>query len=156
VYRPPSSQPKGAWARHLHEQRRARDLSATQAFELVYERIGWSAKSRTAYVAIDSGDRQPKENEAAVLAEEFGWPPEADDPIEAAQGDVVAAIQAQTRAIEANTEMLRTVLERLGGLTPDPAGGEALTAYAQRSSGAAETPQVPSQPPADRQEEVSR
>jgi hypothetical protein len=115
VYRPPSSQPRGAWARHLHEQRRSRDLSATQAFELVYERIGWSAKSRTAYVAIDSGDRQPKENEAAVLAEEFGWPPEPDSaPVE--DVTLAAAILALTDELRAAREERAVMASRLMAL----------------------------------------
>lgn len=76
MYRPSKRPPKGVWARHLQEQRRLRDLSAVEAFELVYERIGWSPKSRTAYVAIDAGDRQPKGHEITVLGAEFGWPTE--------------------------------------------------------------------------------
>lgn len=112
-YRPPSHQPRGAWARHLHEQRRLRDLSQTQAFELVYERVGWSSKSRTAYVAIDMGERQPKEHEAAVLGAEFGWPAEQ-DASETPPGipELVAALAAQTTAINA-------LVERLGSMAGD-------------------------------------
>lgn len=100
-YRPPSKPPRGAWARHLHEQRAARDLSQTQAFELVFERIGWSAKSRTAYVAIDMGDRQPKGNEVTVLGAEFGWPSAEDAEPEAGETDaLVAALKEQTAAID--------------------------------------------------------
>lgn len=107
VYRPSTTKPKGAWSRHLDEQRRLRDLSQTQAFELVYERIGWSRKSRTAYVAIDKGERQPKPDEATVLAAEFGWPPDQDEPAPA-QGEsaLIAALGAQTTAINRLIERL--------------------------------------------------
>ncbi len=110
-YRPPSRQPRGSWARHLHDQRQLRDLSQTQAFEAVYERIGWSRKSRTAYVAIDMGERQPKPNEAQVLGAEFGWPPDPQDmPSETPD---YAAIVA---AIDRQTAMLERVLSAIAGL----------------------------------------
>jgi hypothetical protein len=120
-YRPPSHQPRGAWARHLHEQRKLRDLSQTQAFELVYERVGWSAKSRTAYVAIDMGERQPKENEAAVLGEEFGWPAEEGTPTEeptlaAAITALVAELQASRLERESMESRLRAVEAELQSL----------------------------------------
>jgi hypothetical protein len=102
MYRPSKRPPKGAWSRHLQEQRRVRDLSAVEAFELVFERIGWSRKSRTAYVAIDSGDRQPKGNEVTVLGAEFGWPSAADaEPEAVGETDaLVAALREQTAAID--------------------------------------------------------
>lgn len=107
-YRPSSKPPRGAWARHLQEQRRLRDLSQTQAFELVYERVGWSPKSRTAYVAIDMGDRQPKGNEVTVLGAEFGWP---SDPVESEATEtpdaLIAALAAQTAAINALVAEMR-------------------------------------------------
>lgn len=108
-YRPSSKPPKGAWARHLHEQRRLRDLSQTQAFELVYERIGWSPKSRTAYVAIDMGDRKPKPDEVTVLGAEFGWPPDPIDLEPETDEGLVAAIRDQTAAIN-------RLVDRLEGL----------------------------------------
>jgi hypothetical protein len=102
MYRPSKRPPKGAWSRHLQEQRRVRDLSAVEAFELVFERIGWSRKSRTAYVAIDSGDRQPKGIEVTVLGAEFGWPSAADaEPEPVGETDaLVAALREQTAAID--------------------------------------------------------
>lgn len=113
MYRPSKRPPRGIWARHLQEQRRLRDISAVVAFELVYERIGWSPKSRSAYVAIDSGDRQPKGIEVTVLGAEFGWPPDPDDVEEAAtdQASLIAALAAQTAAIN-------RLVDRLESLAP--------------------------------------
>lgn len=131
-YRPSKFPPKGAWARHLHEQRRARDLSQTQAFEFVYERVGWSPKSRTAYVAIDMGDRQPKDGEAAVLAAEFGWPPEpqtADEPPPdtAALVSVVGKLLAELRAERAErAEWSRGVVESIRELAKALSQSDAL------------------------------
>lgn len=104
MYRPPTRPPTGTWAVHLHDQRRRRDLSQTQAFELVRDPMGLSPKSRATYIALDMGDRQPREDEAAVLAAEFGWPPE---PTSEAAGaiesgdDLGSAIRSQTEAIAA-------------------------------------------------------
>lgn len=130
-YRPPSKQPRGAWARHLHEQRRLRDLSQTQAFELVYERVGWSAKSRTAYVAIDMGERQPKGNEATVLGAEFGWPNEEALTEPATDGDVAAALLVQAVAIEHQAAAIAALtteirLAALSVLTAQQGTGELL------------------------------
>ena len=113
AYRPPKKQPRGSWARHIHEQRRLRDLSQTQAFELVQERIGWAPKSRTAYVAIDMGERQPKPNEATVLGAEFGWPPDPevnDDLEDATLASALLAVAAELRAAR---EERATVAQRL-------------------------------------------
>lgn len=101
-YRPPSKAPRGAWAKHLHQIRRERALSQQQAFELVQAAWGVSPKSRAVYVSIDMGDRQPREDEAAVLAAEFGWPSEQDAP--AAAGTDIAAL---TRAINDLVQELR-------------------------------------------------
>lgn len=107
MYRPSKRPPRGAWARHLQARRAERDLSAVEAFELVYERIGWSPKSRTAYVAIDSGDRQPKGIEVTVLGAEFGWPSAEDaDPDVADTASLIAALGEQTRAIDRLIERL--------------------------------------------------
>lgn len=112
MYRPLKRPPKGAWSRHLQEQRRLRDLSVVEAFELVYERIGWSRKSRTAFAAIDSGERQPKDNEITVLGAEFGWPTgPAEDPPAPDQGALIAALQAQTAAITALADQVKALVE---------------------------------------------
>jgi hypothetical protein len=123
-YRPSKHDPKGTWARHLHAQRKARDLSQVAAFELVYERIGWSPKSRTAYGAIDMGLRAPKPDEATVLAAEFGWPP---DPVDAEPTDDVPALVA---AIRAQTDAITALVGRLDVLTEGQAtaAGEMMRA----------------------------
>lgn len=103
MYRPPSRSPRGAWARHIHEKRRDRGLSQSAAFELLYEGLGLSPRSRSAYLAIDMGDRQPNEREAAYLASVFGWPstdvPEAAGATESNEV-LVAAIDRQTAMLE--------------------------------------------------------
>lgn len=108
-YRPPSKPPKGAWARHLHEQRRLRDLSQTQAFELIYERVGWSPKSRTAYVAIDMGERAPRGDEVTVLGAEFGWPPDPlDEPEDVSLATVLGDLSRELAEMRAEREAVRS------------------------------------------------
>lgn len=111
-YRPPSTPPRGAWALHLHRIRQERDLSATQAFELVYERVGWSPKSRAAFVAIDQGRSQPSPEIAAVLAAEFGWPPEPGEVVET-NDPLAAAILELTAELRTAREERATVEARL-------------------------------------------
>jgi hypothetical protein len=116
VYRPSKRPPKGAWARHLQEQRRLRDLSAVEAFERVHERIGWSPKSRTAYVAIDSGDRQPRGIEVTVLGEEFGWPPDpldAEPSEDATMAAALLAVMGELRAVREERAAVAARLEQM-------------------------------------------
>lgn len=132
MYRPSKRPPRGAWARHLQEQRRLRDLSAVEAFELVYERIGWSRKSRTAYVAIDSGDRQPKDNEVTVLGAEFGWPTAEDaDPEPADSAAYLARIDALVEQLAEDRAVIRSLIALLRG-TPQGPGPEPLIELATR------------------------
>lgn len=101
-YRPPSREPKGRWARHIHAVRRARGWSQTAGFEAVREGMGLSPKSRAAYIAVDMGERQPTPKEEAALIAVYGLPPEASEmPLEATEsGDaLVEAIRAQTKAM---------------------------------------------------------
>lgn len=71
-YRPPSSEPRGKWARAIHAKRRAEQISQTAAFEVLGPRLGLGPKSRSAYIALDMGEREPSEAEANVLAEWLG------------------------------------------------------------------------------------
>lgn len=88
--------------------RRDRDLSQTQAFELVYEALHLSPKSRASYIAIDMGDRQPEEAEAAVLAEEFGWPEETDEADQPADlAALVVALTALTAELREQNRLMR-------------------------------------------------
>jgi len=75
-YRPPSTEPRGKWAKRIHEKRRAEGLSQTGAFELLRERLGFGPKSRFSYTALDMGTREPNDHEAAVLAEWLGGYPD--------------------------------------------------------------------------------
>ena len=77
-YRPPSTEPRGKWARAIHAKRRELGLSQTGGFEVLGERLGLGPKSRAAYVAIDLGQRLPTDAEAAVIADWLGGYP-ADD-----------------------------------------------------------------------------
>ena len=76
-YHPPSEEPRGRWARHIHAVRRERNWSATRGFEAVREGLGLSPKSRAAYLPFESGERTPTPKEEAVLAAVYGWPPES-------------------------------------------------------------------------------
>ncbi len=110
--------------------RRERDLSQTQAFELVYEGLGISRTSRAVYLAIDMGDRQPNPREAEYLASVFGWPPEpATGAIGSTEsgGDVASALLVQAAAITEQTAAISElaaairalVLGAPAGLTED-------------------------------------
>jgi hypothetical protein len=53
-----------------------------------------SPKSRAVYVHLDMGDRQPKPDEAEILASVFGWPDEdAEAAPESGEAALVAAIR---------------------------------------------------------------
>lgn len=109
-YRPPSADPKGRWARHIHAARRERGWNQTRAFEEWHVGLGLAPKSRTAYLNLDMGKRQPKPHEAEYLASQIGWPPDQDEPVEAPPSDMaalIAAIRDQTRAMDALVNELR-------------------------------------------------
>jgi len=144
-YRPPIHPPKGKWAKAIHAKRRADDLSQTALFELIGKELGFAAKSRTAFRAIDLGDRPPTDDEAKVLAAWLGgWPSEDMGPSgDAAQPspDVLALVtelNAQTKAMtalvaelqkartkrDADIEMrLRAMEAELQSLRARPVGG---------------------------------
>ena len=77
-YRPPSTEPRGKWARAIHAKRRSDGMSQTGGFEVLGKRLGLGPKSRAAYVAIDLGLRQPTDAEAAILADWLGGYPSDD------------------------------------------------------------------------------
>lgn len=119
-YRPPSKEPKGRWARHIHAKRREFGWSQTRGFEAVREGMGLSEKSRAAYIAIDMGDRQPTAAEETVLIAVYGIPEEPAQKEagpalsgEAGYQSVVAAIDRQTAAIVAAIQGRDAVLEGL-------------------------------------------
>lgn len=105
-YRPPSTEPRGKWAKRIHEKRRAEGLSQTGAFELLRERLGYGPKSRFSYVALDMGTREPTDAEAKVLAEWLGGYP--DDMADS--GDATTAtseLAALVQSINALVEEMR-------------------------------------------------
>ena len=121
-YRPPSKEPKGRWARHIHAVRRERGWSAQRGFEAVHEGLGLSPKSRAAYLPFESGERTPTPTEEAALAAVYGWPPESPtEALEATEsGDtgmaaLIAAIRDQTAAMVD----LVNELQAARGLSPE-------------------------------------
>lgn len=90
-YRPPSVEPRGAWAKAIHRKRRELNVSQQRAFELLGAALGFGPKSRAAYVALDLGTRPPTEAEKTVLAEWLGSYPD-DEPASAGtdRGDTSA------------------------------------------------------------------
>lgn len=75
-YRPPSVEPRGAWAKAIHRKRRELNVSQQRAFEMLGASLGFGPKSRAAYIALDMGQRPPTEAESKVLAEWLGGYPE--------------------------------------------------------------------------------
>jgi hypothetical protein len=102
-YRPPSREPQGRWARHIHAVRKERGWSQTYGFEQVREGLNLAAKSRTAYIPLDIGTREPTPEEGEVLASVYGWPSdEPPEPLEATEtpaSDLAAAIRELVETI---------------------------------------------------------
>lgn len=122
-YRPPSREPKGRWARHIHARRRAEGWSQTRGFEAVQKAgLGLGEKSRSAYIAIDMGDRQPTAAEERALLAVYGPPPESEpEPAPSSEiSELAASIRDLARAIqEERAERLeweRGVLESVSAL----------------------------------------
>lgn len=115
-YRPPSTEPKGRWARHIHAFRRAQGWSQTRGFEATREGLGLSEKSRAAYIAIDQGLREPKPSEEEALAAVYGWPSDEPAPEVALEGQaaMLAEIRALRLAVEAQTEAQTRGMASLG------------------------------------------
>lgn len=114
VYRPPSRPPKTAWARHLDSVRRREDWSAQEMFEKAAADLGYSPKSRTAFLPYLE-DREPTAAAAAVLRRHFGDPPPdaaQPEPEPTPQDVLIAAMLAQTNAITALVEEMRLHRER--------------------------------------------
>ena len=130
-YRPPSTEPRGAWARAIHAKRRAEGISQTGGFEVLGPLLGMGPRSRAAYRAIDMGDRPPRPDEAEVLAEWLGyWPSEATESASPAASDGVGlaelaeAIRDQAQAIndlarQVAALSVRTLDEELAEATGD-------------------------------------
>lgn len=121
-YRPPSREPQGRWARHIHAKRREWGWSQTRGFEAVREGLGLSPKSRSAYIPIDEGKRLPTPQEEKVLLTVYGVPPEGEpEPAPASDlSELAASIRALAQAIqEERAERLeweRGVLESVSSL----------------------------------------
>lgn len=112
-YRPPSSAPVGAWATHIHAKRRERGWSQTRGFEVAREHgLPLSDRSRSAYIAIDMGKRQPTAAELPALIATYGKPepvPEYNDtgPAISEAGEIAAAIREQTAVIRELLDEIR-------------------------------------------------
>jgi transcriptional regulator with XRE-family HTH domain len=114
-YRPPSTEPQGRWARHIHAFRKANGWSQTRGFERTREALGLSEKSRSAYIDLDIGRREPKPEEAEALASVYGWPTE-EEPEPTTEPTLAAALMALAGEIRAAREERATVEARLRGL----------------------------------------
>lgn len=137
-YRPPSTEPRGKWARAIHAKRRSDGISQTGAFELLGSRLGLGPKSRAAYVAIDLGLREPTEAEQRVLADWLGGYPA--DVAESGAGDTPPGLADLIGSISALVEEIRAarreradleervlaleLAARLRGSSPDGEDGE--------------------------------
>lgn len=98
-YRPPSSAPTGAWARHIHAVRRERGWSQTRGFEKARENgLPLGERSRSAYIAIDMGERQPTPAEVPALIATYGAPSEEPEQIETAAPEGTAVLVAMFSA----------------------------------------------------------
>ncbi len=129
-YRPPATGPSGKWAIAIHKKRRADDLSRTELFELLGPRLGYSAKSLSAFRLLDIGERPPKDDEATVLAGWLGyWPEEEESKASPPTSDggglaaLAKAIDDQAKAITALADQVKALAE-----AQSPAAAAALTA----------------------------
>lgn len=68
-------------------------------------------------MAIDMGERQPKDHEAAVLGAEFGWPAEGEVvPAPTDQSAIIAAIDRLTAAVMEQGRQQQAGLVSLAGV----------------------------------------
>lgn len=112
-----------AWARFLTRQREVRGWSQVKAHEELHERLGLSPKSRASYIAMERG-RLPDPDQQRAIIEYYGSGPlEADyqEPLEATEtaDTLVAAIHAQTEAINALVARLDVFVGPLGDVVAD-------------------------------------
>lgn len=118
-YRPPSREPQGRWARHIHAKRREWGWSQTRGFEAVREGLGLGEKSRSAYIPIDEGKRQPTPDEERALIAVYGVPEEPPEP-EPTRDDLAGSIRELAEAIRQERaeriEWERGLLESLQAL----------------------------------------
>lgn len=127
-YRPPSAEPEGKWANAIHAKRRADGLSQTAAFKLLRGQLNLSENSRAAYVALDMGEREPREHEEKILAAWLGyWPEDPTDATSPPKGDtpggLVAALEDQTKALNRLADQVEALVKAYS-----PSSAAALTA----------------------------
>lgn len=136
-YRPPSREPRGRWARHIHAKRREWGWSQTRGFEAVREAMGLGPKSRAAYIPIDEGKRPPTPTEEAALLAVYGAPPEESEVPEVAALDASALVVAFERAIDRQTQAIVSAIatrdQTIEGLLTE------LAKYREQQQGLVET-----------------
>lgn len=97
--------------------RKDRDWSQTRAFEELREGLHFGPKSRSAYIALETGQRQPTTDEQKYLIGYFGkTPDDVPEPIRAPNPmlEVADAIRAQTEAINALVGLLEPLVSTAG------------------------------------------
>lgn len=124
-YRPPSTTPRGAWALHIHAVRRERGWSQTRGFrEARNNGLPLGAESRSAYISIDMGKRQPRPEELPALVATYGALPDKEVPapteIETGEPSLAGAIRALTdelRAMRQERGRIADLEQTVAGLT---------------------------------------
>lgn len=119
--------------------RQDRDWSQTQAFEALREGLQFGPKSRASYIALDMGHRPPRPDEQEYLVGYFGKSPDdlpaPVEPTEPADA-LVAAIHAQTEAINALVARLDIFVGPLGDTLEDLVRDRVRVAIGGTRSGA--------------------
>jgi hypothetical protein len=119
--------------------RQDRDWSQTQAFEALHEGLKFGPKSRASYIALDAGHRPPKPDEQTFLVSYFGKSPDdVPEPVEPTEPPdaLVAALTAQTDAINALVARLDTFVGPLGDMVADLLRDRVRVASSRPRSGA--------------------
>lgn len=122
AYRATSGPLLTEWSRFIDRVKRENDWSSTQAFEAVQNDLGLSPKSRTAFLKVITGEREPTAKEVAVMERVYGGRPTEQDeaaPIAVATSTdpaLLAILARQTEAMEAQTAAINALVKRLDDL----------------------------------------
>lgn len=98
---------RGRWGRFLLAQREARGWTQIEAFDQLRAGLGLGPGSRSSYVNLERGSRQPNADEQRFLARFYGAEPldEPEVPVDDRDA-LVAALARQTDAMERQVEAI--------------------------------------------------